>query len=424
MNIEKLDTLLRDKLQGIESGVHENELAAVFAGAGVRKKNRKAFYLWMFAAVLGISCLGAYLLKMPQTLANMPAASPQETTTPAEVALLPEAGVKRKQEGLIQAGKAPVVKHKKEGSGFKRKTVQAITALNEQLAKEVVPTSGFEDDTENSKLNMAGITRRKQLYDLSAEGQVKVPELGRIIKKQSLLNGFLASAKPELSGWISPMASYETFSISNAADNKVHMDYEANRKGKEKPMLTLNTGLKLQFNVLPFLQFGTGVGYFQSGNSYSYQYDINRIPVIDSATQKIIAYLTRPGKHVEVSGRHVLCYAEIPLSLKLNVFTSPRIAIGIESAYALQILLSTKGQYIDPVSLELNNNRAGYKTRVGNFQIGIPIQYKLNKLTSLHIMPYYGHALQPVTSNPYETIQRTYTGLRLSINYKLYNPLK
>ncbi len=422
MNIEKLDTLLRNKLQWVESEVHENELNSVFEKMEIRKKKPAGIIVGGVAAIL--LCLGAVYFSMH--------GSQRSSVTNSS---LVTAQVIKRESPFREPGQNEKVTDppaKQYADPLSNAPAEARNFNPSGKPKATHPMVSWQDvkqglDVENFQhLNLTKNALQKIRHDYQPVPTVfSIEPLLAKRESRSRPKGFdllLDLTKPELSFWFSPMMSFEHSGIRKGSEEKVHFQYMDRATSSEKPVLTMNSGVKLQFKLFSYLQLGTGIGYFQTGNAYDYDYKINDIPVVDSASGRIVAYIHRPDSlsaRVKASGKNISSYIEIPLSLRIDLYKNTRFRIGIEPSYALQIQSGHSGEHIDPVTLKLNGDRSS-KTRCGNMQIGLPVTFMISNRAGLSLAPYYGRALQSVTLNNNENKQRTYAGIRFSFNYNLY----
>ncbi len=231
----------------------------------------------------------------------------------------------------------------------------------------------------------------------------------------------MAILGPELGFWIAPAISFETSKLKAGSEEKVHVNYMAMKEKSERPLFSVNTGFELQFRLMPFLNFSSGISYFRTGNSYDYNYAINKIPVIDSASNTIKAYITLPDSNaakIKSKGRHVVSYIEVPLRFRFTVYKSSNYRIGIEPAYTFQFLSSEKGDKMDPVNMQLTAFKS-YKSLTGNLQLAVPFSFRLKNNFGFSIAPFAGRAAGNVYNGADLNTNRLYTGLRMSLNYRL-----
>jgi hypothetical protein len=431
MNIEKLDTLLQNKMQRHESEVHDHELNSIFENMGVRKKRPLAYIIF------GISVL---MLSASILVYNTSSVKKASLSVKESPVIIDQAGEMENQgikKELVKPGSPRLDKQNNikslslMGNGKDRSAspvnLRSSVSFGSRVDDMLTDPETDKNIKDDYSLVYMGLEKKPYIYRPKIQ-PVAFPEKDGFIfhprSARKVFSRFLAITKPELSFWVSPMLSFERTSMDGVEDGKVHKDYISKANSFEKPIFTLNSGIKLQFRLLRGLYIGTGIGYFQSGYAYDYDYRINNIAIEDSATGRIKGYIPKPdsqSRHVVAKGSHVGKYMELPLSTRFNLMNFGKFTLGLEPSYSLQILLQSKGEFMHPVTLQLSSDKS-YRARTGNIQLSIPVNYKINDKISLYFTPYYGKALQPVSI--IENRYRNYAGIKLSINYKLYNSKK
>ncbi len=449
MKIEDLDTLLRNKLQMLDSEIQSDEFSAIKGALEPEAKNKKKFFSWSkLAIVLAFFAIGASLV-----VANLKTASKIEKTAhinqdklrtnqnskllkPENAAINPNVTnnnsaiiVKENQANLNEDKNSDALPNMPAASNINKgnalhNNINMIFGKNNILPKNIeqpltnqtIVENGFNNLTfKNRKYkriaNQAPLTFSYELID-----QVFAENKPNKDKKSNAIFKYL---KPELEIWTMALNSTENTALENASNSQIHKDFlQINSKAKAN-VWTISTGAKVQLKLLNTLSLGSGIGYFKTGSNFKLDYKINNIPIIDSASNTIVAYIKRPdslSQSVSANGAHIGSYLEIPISLKFNFYNYKRVSIGIEGTYAKQFLLKETGQSIDEQSLFFNND-LHYKKHITNFQFGLPISYSIANKTKLTLMPFYGNANGNISNTQNIINTRTYKGIRMSLNY-------
>lgn len=434
MSIEKLDILLRSKLHRHESDVHSSELDSVFQKMGIPKQSKKKspYFALLGAALLVLTTAGlTYWIVAPTEKKSIQVAISNGISQTKIV--LP------KTDGQIENLSSDIDQNNISNSmpklnGFQKKSKEIVTdflsihGVNSHLVfnnSSIMNYNNIVEDKLESSLLLAEFKKTMFVQNEPLPTIVLAPISTQYLfnKKQFSFRKFIHFMQPELGYWIAPMYSSQVTSIPESEKDKVHESYQVNKDKSEQGAITVSTGLNVQFGILPFLNFGTGIGYIQTGTSYNYDYKINRIPIIDSATQKIVGYINKHdslSKHVQSRGRNITSFIEVPFRFHFKLYNSEKFKFGIQPAYTLQFFTKNSGEYMDPVTLQLRTER-NVKLSTGNMQLGIPLEFRINQSFGLTLTPFIGSSRKTFANNGVEQHKTIYSGIRTTLIYKLYN---
>lgn len=449
MNKEKLDTLLRSKLQWHESEVQEAELKAVLSAMGVTRK-KKSFlpYFGLAVLVLAIS-FGLFVTFSDHSNGKLNPSLTESTGAAgkSDPLFVPDNAPNTEMNTAsneIEKHIKPDVSDSKTVHAEKEKSTGIKPAFT-SLPRDIDNSYGRSGSADYpgfampaSDFSASGVEENTGRYSLLADIEhfpVEINDEGIAGSKVNIQNdnksyeesksskfkNLMTKLGPEFGIWIAPALSFESSNLKAGSEEKVHMDYMTLKDKSERPLFSVNTGFEFQFRLMPFLNFSSGVAYFSTGNSYDYDYAINKIPVIDSATNIIKAYITLPDSNaakIKSRGRHVVSYVELPFRFRFTVYKSPTIRIGVEPAYTFQFLSSEKGEKMDPVSMQLTAFKS-YKSLSGNLQLAVPFSFDLKNKFGYSITPFAGRAVGNVYNGADLNTYRLYTGIRMSLNYRL-----
>lgn len=434
MKIEELDSLLRNKIQFIESDVHESEQAALFDKLNGSYSKKTGLLLWhkvlfICIGIAGIAMLALFTTTKNQITTNTNKTNPTLTETPTFTKVENDAKINNTNSTEITASTI----------NYNTSITNTEINSNPKPIKNIVTNaeisetnSNFSNNTNiNTALNLASVNYK---YNISLEQLPPYFATNNTIKiippiaktTQTNLAKF-SSLKPQLSAWVAPTLSNEKTTVNGIDNRKVHESFASIANNSQSKLFTINTGINLQLKPFSFLKLGTGLNYFSSGNSYNYAYKINRIPVIDSATQNILGYITKPDStstSVKENGSHSVRYLDIPLNLNFTLLKNKRYTFGIESALSMQLFLKEKGGNVDYATTIFRKNNTSYAKRQLNFQLGFPVVIGPEKKLNYSITPFYGSALGNISNTNTLNKSRNYSGIRFSINYQLFNPNK
>lgn len=434
MSIEKLDILLRSKLHRHESDVHSSELDSVFQKMGIPKQAKKKSPYYMI--------LGAAMIVFTTAVVTYWIVAPTEqiTTHITSSTIIPQTEFSvpktENQVGNLSSDKDQIIISNAilKPNGFQKKSKENASEISsimgvysdiDFIKSSINNPNNVVDKELESELQLAEIKKAIFVSNEPVPTMVSAPISNSFVfnKKQVSFKKFLDILQPELGYWIAPMYSQQITSIEDSQKDKIHESYIDYKNKSERGVFTTSTGFNIQFGIMPFLNFGTGIGYIQTGTSYNYDYKINRIPIIDSATQKIVAYINKHdslSKHVKSSGKNVTSFIEIPFRFQFKLYNSEKFKFGIEPAYTLQFITKSNGEYMDPVTLQLKTER-NVKLSTGNMQLGIPLEFRINQSFGLTLTPFIGSSRNTFANNGIEQHKTIYSGIRTTLTYKLYN---
>ncbi len=427
MSKEKLDILLQSKLSHLESDVQDSERDAIFAQFGMAKKRRGLLPIFGIASMCFLAGIGVSFFVFNQEKLNV--SSNYNSSNTAASSMQEQLSTNKSKDinsPEIKPSLTVAFPKVKPEIGVQKPTINVpyVSHENNLVAPSISNELEIESKIEMAQLKMGGFQRNQFEFGLDALEKVLYFKnvLSPYVKKEKGLLKVAKYLKPELSFYLAPQFAFEKLKASSTNAEYMNSDYLSNKSNFESSKLTINAGFGLNFNVFSNVSIGTGIGYYSSSNNYNYNYIINKIPIIDSATQKILGYIKLPDSssaRVQTQGKKVSRYIELPLSMRFKLYANNKFQIGFEPSFSLQFLTQTSGQYMDMVSLKLVNQN-NMKSRNGNFQFAFPLRFIAGQQTAFNISPFFGRTASNISNIQHDNRYRIYSGIKFSINYKIF----
>ena len=190
-----------------------------------------------------------------------------------------------------------------------------------------------------------------------------------------------------------PSLNIPNFKVTNSGKQFIHKQYEGIRKHSE----SAESGYTLQLGFgksIKRLCIGVGVGYSYFTLRGDYNYNYSEKPVID-VDGSINGYLPAVATNISFSTKQKLSFIEVPLNLQYTLMQLPKLNLDLRLGYVNQFLTNIEGQLPNPVFLDEREamSSENYKTRTSSLQTGLQLSYKLDKKTSIILMPEYRYGI-------------------------------
>ncbi len=175
-----------------------------------------------------------------------------------------------------------------------------------------------------------------------------------------------------------------------------HIDYGKAIDNAVTPGVGFDVGLELKYRVFKHFKIGGGIEYRKLSNTVNYQYQTNKIPLIDSASGHILNYFESPdNKEYTSSGSNDYTFISIPISIYYEFSLKGKWSLGAEGIYNHSFLLSQKSIGVNPTTLTLNNvSDAVYEKSIGSAQFRFSLMYQLTNNLYLAAEPSYRQYLK------------------------------
>ena len=228
------------------------------------------------------------------------------------------------------------------------------------------------NDSENAKKQLAQNTLKAD----STTNDTKKPALN------------LPAKTGRITFYVSLAGDYSNHSLSanNAQADRTHEDYMHLRSTQEKGGIGYNFSAGAEFKPWKNILFQTGIGYNRISENVNYNFVNNKIPVVDSASGKILAYITVPnGTRTQYTHTNSYNYISIPFLAGYSFRLSSKFSLSIKAGGALMFLSSVDGEILKADDLTLQSLDDKKQLRNLNFSYDgrAELEYALSRYISL-----------------------------------------
>ena len=287
--------------------------------------------------------------------------------------------------------------------------------------KSVDSNSDKKEVDDESKMANADSMEKKNHLAKNAEKPDSIAPDKKIVKA-------LASnlKKNHLSLYLSYAPEYSCHSLAAnpAMAGQTHEDYLNTRSSQEKGGMGYSFNAGLEYNLPGNFTFQSGVGYSRIVETVNYNFVNNKIPVVDSATGKILGYIQIPqGTRTQYSHTNTYNYINIPVILGYRMKFSQRFSMLVKGGGSFLFLSSANGEMLKPDDLTLESISDSRLLRNSNFNFygSAEGEYSLNNFISLCLGMNY-HQLQNsiYTSNASARLKSSGVGVIFTAKLKLF----
>lgn len=428
MTPRDLDSLLRDKMQFMEEEVSLSEKERIFASFIIEPKTHnagKSSIIYLLFTLATVSAIVAMYLNSAQNSIK----SKPTTKTINSVEKSPEnrVSIEAKPTNLFQ-NKEEILSLKTNFTYGKLSVRGDFSALESNFLLNNESRSEGSKAVESNRIEIADnktnlLFQRNLDFITATVDNYKLENLKESKELSAEFKPHFDSKRSLLSinFWVAPSISNESASVDKNNSPKVHEEYLALNRQATANLGTVNAGVKLNVHPTHYLTIGTGLGIVNIGNAYKFDYNIKKIPVIDSATDVIKFYINKPdssASRVKGSGRFVATYLELPVALNLRIYETSRFKLELLPTINCQILVRQNGKQIEFQTLQPTSKIYNKKIQL-NYSIGVPFTWKSRlPRISYTAMPYFNFG-NKFNSQKYIQTQSQYYGLQCSLNFKL-----
>lgn len=197
---------------------------------------------------------------------------------------------------------------------------------------------------------------------------------------------------------LSPSFSFQSYKINKK--QQVHEYYDSIENKSQKAGLSFSEGINVEYPLTRRITITSGLVYNSCRISARYNFKNNKIPVIDSATNKIFGYITDTSHTLaRTSFSSVINYQfiEVPVTVNVKAFKFKRFSFGIKAGGSLMYLLSSGGTSLNPTKLlqETVSDNQFNKTNFGVLA-GASCIYNINGVFSVGIEPVWSRQLNSI----------------------------
>jgi hypothetical protein len=220
-----------------------------------------------------------------------------------------------------------------------------------------------------------------------------------------------------------PAYNLNSTSVNSSKSDMVHKDFNLINNESIKPGFGYSFGLILGYGFLN-LNLKTQVDYTKINLNTDYNYKNENIPVIDSATGKIISYIYKPDSNgIVMKSAISYSYIEIPLILGYEYSINSKWGIRTDIGVYYLLQLDSKGSMLNYSNLQLtssgNNGKYPMNKSAYGWSFGLGVVYK-TKFLDYTVEPVYKRTISSVYTNDIPVSDYITTlGLNISVAAKL-----
>ena len=220
----------------------------------------------------------------------------------------------------------------------------------------------------------------------------------------------------------SPSYTSQTYDIDETSSPKVHENYETIKDKSEKGGFGYSSGINLEYGLKRNFSVAAGLIYqsFQIINNYDFKN--NKIPVIDSATRRIVGYITiKDSLGTQYNTVVKNNYVQIPVIVTFRLLKFSNFDIHLKAGGNYIYQLSSSGKTLDPTYLKLNDVSMNQYNRSNlGLILGAGCNYTINGIYSIGIEPVWNRfLLQANNHNQLVNLHPWSMSLNLSLMLKL-----
>lgn len=186
-----------------------------------------------------------------------------------------------------------------------------------------------------------------------------------------------------------------TYNIPNmtyeSTGSTVNKGYSSSVEDGVKAGLGYDAGVEFSFALLGHLRLNAGVGIREIVTRNNYSYEVNDIPVIDSASGDILAYIDRDNPlQVSDQSKNTYTYFNLPLSMRYDFPLSYRWTITGEAIHNFSFLMKASEHVVSTSDLQIEKGSTqNFSKTVNSYQFRLGLRYALNSNFDLALEPSY-----------------------------------
>ncbi|HAD98605.1 MAG TPA: hypothetical protein DCG19_14435 [Cryomorphaceae bacterium] len=232
------------------------------------------------------------------------------------------------------------------------------------------------------------------------------------------------TAKPgrwEIRVFVGPTISLNTRKY-DPEEGKTHKQFDQANDNAVIPGLGWDAGAELRYRVWKSFRLSSGLGINKVVTRNQYDYTVNEIPVIDSATGNILAYIpVNSAQRVTQGSNNIYNFINIPVSLYYEKPLMGRWTFTAEAIHHTSILLSQSSYKLNSTTLEVNREeREELNNMINAFQLRLGLRYRVGSNFYLAVEPSYRAYYQDVFKDSHVSWKPRDFSISLSGIVKLY----
>lgn len=178
--------------------------------------------------------------------------------------------------------------------------------------------------------------------------------------------------------------------------SQTHKEFQKAIDNAVKPGWGLDAGFELRYRLFRNFRISTGFTYREIVTQNNYDFEVNEIPVIDSASGVILAYIpTNQPQQRQESSSNMYTFLNVPLSLYYEKPLSSQWTLTGEVINNISFLVNQSGYGINPTTLELEKSEESFFNKTtSSYQFRLGVRYKLTDNIYLALEPSYRKSYQ------------------------------
>lgn len=277
-------------------------------------------------------------------------------------------------------------------------TVSVVSKPKADVIAGPLPmTLGFLDSQKNdskSQVDSEGFNNslRLKLKELRFKSD---NEDGQLTLTKEIVNNQKTRRRPLFKDAELKLFVSSTYNMPNmtyeSTGSTVNKGYSSSVKDGVKAGLGYDAGVEFSVAILGHLRLNVGVGIREIVTRNNYSYEVNDIPVIDSASGDILAYIDRDSPLlVSDQSKNTYTYFNLPLSMRYDFPLNYRWTITGEAIHNFSFLMKASEHVVSKSDLKIEEGSTqNFSKTVNSYQFRLGLRYALNSNLDLALEPSY-----------------------------------
>jgi hypothetical protein len=186
---------------------------------------------------------------------------------------------------------------------------------------------------------------------------------------------------------------YTAHKTSISSPDLVHSSYLTIQNQQVKSALSYTTGIGFSFTPIKGLSIQTGLNYSKRVQKVNYNFNNQKIPVIDANSGRIRGYIIDTSNHdfTTIKSTNTLSYVQIPIMIGYSLQLTNRFSISLKTGGSYIKMTKCQGVNLhsDDLSTEKYNSLKGFNTQNWSYNLQAGIGYKINRKFEVCVEPVY-----------------------------------
>ncbi len=287
-------------------------------------------------------------------------------------------------------------------------------------SQKVEKTSGNQNENAESHVELPNKTAEFEVAVLENSNLIFVESSNDALPEATLA---ISQSSPKWEMKLFTGATYNMANIKyNDAEDYTHKNLQNSITEGLQPGWGFDAGVELSYYVTPNFKIGSGFGYRKIVTQNSLDYSISQIPVIDSASGKILGYITLPGSPIlmQNTSQNQYTYVSIPLSLFQEIPLKGKWSLTGEFINTVSFLVGQKSVAVNTATLEIADaNKNDFNQVLFAYQLKLGLRYNLNQSISLAFEPAYRGQYNNIFNSEYVSWKPNDISLNFALIFKL-----